>query len=98
MFVGAVGLANLAAYILYKEKETQSLTKHELDVIDTMGPEGLTTLRERQDHWIKLSNPWTYPIYKFLGKFPVYKFLGKFDLLEMPDAQLEKYQKHLDKK
>ncbi len=98
MFVGLVGLANLVAYTHYKQKETDLLTKHELNVIDTMGPEELIKLRERQTHWIKLNNPWTYPIYQFLGKFPVYKSLGKLDLLEMPDAQLEKYLKHLKEK
>lgn len=90
LFVGAVGLANLLAYVLYKQKETQSLTQHELNVLDVMGPEELIKIRERQTHWGKQRASWTYPIYKFI--------YGDLGIGEMPETQLEKYHKHLAEK
>lgn len=89
-FITACALVPAYAHIAHTRKKYAALTEYELSVVDTMGPDELTKIRQRQVVWGKNNESWL--------RYQWYMFLGRLDLLDMPEVQLEKYKEHEAKK
>lgn len=88
--VGGCLAANTINSIVKNRERIQKLTAAQYVVIDTLGPEGLLSIREKQAHWGRRKNSW------LVNK--CFYLLGKLSLVYNPETDLELIKEYIAQK